>query len=131
MLTQLPKTFGPSALHLASLLVNELAEKTLEPKPMAVVQEGVALLASAGGMPGSEKKKVLIAALEMIARGADGVSGTEDDAIPRFFVVTGLSALIESDLLGDVIEAAYVAYTKGDWRKRLPRCLKCLKSPGR
>ena len=118
------KDFNGSAARLARFLVGELTTSFLAPEPIAIVQRGVALLKGVGGLSGPEKKTLLIDAIKMIAKGADGVPGTHDDAIPEI-VVDGLRVLIESQMLDTVIEFAYRAYAKTSC---LPKCLnKCLK----
>ena len=110
-----------AAVQLANTLVSALADKTLEPKPVAIVQQGMAILATASDLTGKEKKRLLVTAMKMIAAGPDGVPGTDDDVIPPI-VTAGLGALIESEVLEDVIELAHDALTRTVW---LPKCLRC------
>lgn len=105
--------------NLARSITIALAERAVEPKPVAVVQQGVAMLSTSKGLSGSEKKQLLVAAIQTIARGPDGISGTADDVIPPF-VLAGLVALIESELLGDVIDLAHSAFKQRTWN---PKCL--------
>ena len=112
----------PTAVHIARALVKGLTDQTLEPKPVALLQQGVALLATSRGLTGPEKKALLVTAIKMVAAGPDGLPGTADDLIPPF-VTAGLGALIESELLEDVADLAHAAYVQAKW---LPQCMRCL-----
>lgn len=84
-----------TAVHLAQALVQGLTDRTLEPlKPVAFLQQGVALLAATKGFTGPEKKAHLADAVKMIAAGPDGIPGTADDRIPASMTV-GLAVMHE------------------------------------
>lgn len=69
---------------------------------MAIIGKGMELMGSFETMSGPEKKKYLIKAIEMVARGKDGVFGTEDDLIPENTAKT-LMMLLEQNLVEDTI----------------------------
>jgi hypothetical protein len=106
---------------LTQSIVKGLTERTLEPKPVAILQQGMSFLSQSKELSGQEKKQLLVTAIKMIARGPDGIPGTADDVIPHF-VTVGLTALIESEMLEDVIELAHGAFKRAHW---MPKCLKC------
>lgn len=52
---------------------------------------------------GSQKQSLVIEVLSRIAKGPDGISGTQDDLIPPL-VIDGVRVLIESNLIGATID---------------------------
>jgi hypothetical protein len=56
-----------------------------------------------GNMSNEEKKKVLIAAIEDIAAGQDGILNTADDIIPNH-VLRGIEIMIECDMITSTID---------------------------
>ena len=60
----------------------------------------------------SEKKELVIAVLNKLAKGKDGVAGTEDDLI-SVEKMNSIKMLLESSLVGDFIEVVVKA-TKGN-----------------
>ena len=80
--------------------------------PMDVVRLAMELADTYPTLTGKEKKAHVIAALEAIAAGKDGVAGTVDDLIPER-VMRGVKALLsDEDLLRDTIDLV-IAATKG------------------
>ena len=62
-------------------------------------------------MYGNEKKQYVINTLEEIAKGDDGILGTEDDIIPQY-IYESLKILIESNLISDIIDNMINIYNK-------------------
>ena len=62
-------------------------------------------------MYGNEKKQYVINTLEEIAKGDDGILGTEDDIIPTY-IYESLKILIESNLISDIIDNMINIYNK-------------------
>ena len=62
-------------------------------------------------MYGNEKKQYVINTLEEIAKGDDGILGTEDDIIPPY-IYESLKILIESNLISDIIDNMINIYNK-------------------
>ena len=60
----------------------------------------------------SEKKELVIAVLNKLAKGKDGVAGTDDDLI-SVEKINSIKLLLESSLVGDFIEVVVKA-TKGN-----------------
>ena len=65
--------FKPTAIELAQALMKGLVDQTLDPKPVALLQQGVHLLGTTKGLSGAEKKQLLLTAVKMIAAGPDGM----------------------------------------------------------
>lgn len=110
------------ALQLAQALVKALTDQTLDPKPVALLRHGVAVLSTMKHLTGAEKKALLVTAIKMIAAGPDQIPGTADDLIPPV-VTDGLKVLIESGLLEDVADLAHAAM-QARW---LTQCMPCLR----
>jgi hypothetical protein len=81
--------------------------------PMKLIAKGMEIMESFPNMDGTKKKEMLIKVVEKIAAGADGVAGTDDDIIP-VAVVGGLKAILEKDLVGDIIQVITSA-AKGEF----------------
>lgn len=60
------------------------------------------------GVEGLVKREYVVIALTEIAKGKDGIAGTEDDLIPPS-TMSALKMLIESDLLGQTINTIWDA----------------------
>lgn len=54
-------------------------------------------------LEGADKRKLVVHAIELIAVGKDGVSGTGDDLI-NADVVASLKLLVASELVGDIVD---------------------------
>jgi len=104
--------------RLVNTLLDDIVTKQVEPKPLPILQHGMWLLGGsmAEGMSGTQKKALLVKAIELIAHGPDGIAGTTDDILPPI-VVSGLKALIESQMLEAVIDLAHVAVNKSSCLK--------------
>lgn len=55
------------------------------------------------GLKGKEKALMVALVIEEVAKGKDGVAGTDDDLISPF-VMKGIKALIENNLIGSTVE---------------------------
>lgn len=64
-----------------------------------------------GNLYGNEKKQYVINTLEEIAKGDDGIIGTDDDIIPEY-IYESLKILIESNLISDIIDNMINIYNK-------------------
>lgn len=117
-----------TALQLAKHIRDGIFLAHTASKPLDIVQYGVTMLVKVTQLNGQQKKALLIAAIELLAKGPDGVPGTPDDVIlisPA--VVAGLKALVESELLSDLVDMACsaVKWKAAWWRKRCAR-LSCV-----
>jgi len=103
-----------NAVVLASLvtsLQDALQNKTVNANSaMAIIGKGMELMGQFETLSGPEKKKYLIKAIEMVARGKDGVFGTDDDLIPENTAKT-LMMLLEQNLVEDTIHLVADAAT--------------------
>lgn len=106
---------------LVTHLVDSLVMKRVEPKPLAILQHGMTALLIHEELTGAQKKALLVSALERIAHGPDGIPGTSDDILPPL-VVHGLKVLIESEMIGDLIDLAHTAIKKSSWIKKCACC---------
>ena len=91
---------------------------TKESTPLQIISKGVELL---NGKPisGSTKKQVLKHILTQIARGSDGIMGTDDDRIsPETLQV--LLVMVDSQLLDVVIDGVVATLKK----VKVPFCFK-------
>lgn len=115
-----------TALQLAKHIADGIILGHTSTKPLDIVQYGVAMLSKVRRLDGQQKKALLIAAIERVARGPDNVYGTADDLIPPV-VLAGLKALIESELLSDLVDMACsaVKWKATWWRKRCARLPCC------
>jgi len=69
---------------------------------MHIVAKGMELMAQFTDLSGSQKRGALILVLEKIADGADGMSGTDDDLIPKATIDT-LKGLLQTDIISQTI----------------------------
>jgi hypothetical protein len=94
--------------------------------PYSVVVKTMELLENVKGLSGGEKKKYIIAAIEEVAKGDDGIAGTADDLIP-VSTVNKLKLMVEQDLVGDTIDLIVDA-TKGEFNlnKAINTGIQCL-----
>jgi len=91
---------------LTSSLIDMLKNKQVDISSMAsIISKGMALINQFADISLKEKQKYLGAAIEIVAKGADGKFGTSDDLIPEA-IAKKLVAMIENDILTDVIELA-------------------------
>ena len=91
---------------LTSSLIDMMKSKTVDVSSMAgIVSQGMTLINRFTEISLKEKQKYLAAAIEIVAKGADGKFGTADDLIPEA-IAKKLVAMIENDILTDVIELA-------------------------
>ena len=91
------------------ILKGEIAKDS----PMKLIVKGMEIMETFPNMDGNKRKEMLVKVVEKIAAGADGIIGTDDDIIP-IAVVEGLKAILEKDLVGDIIEVITSA-AKGDF----------------
>ena len=72
--------------------------------PFKLIKDGFLLVASLGvSSDRNVQKQITLKAIERIAAGADGISGTDDDLIP-VEIVQKLGALVNTNLLGNAID---------------------------
>ena len=105
----------PNALILNSFLLTikqAIKEKKINTEsPIAIITKAMELLEHVNGMSGKDKKMYIIQAIEIIAKGDDGVFGTADDLLPER-TVRALAMFVEQDVIGDTIQLITDA-TKG------------------
>lgn len=78
---------------------------------MSLVSKTMELVEKVPNLSGRYKKECVIAVLNEIAKGADGIEGTEDDLIPGY-VMEGLKFMLLNNIVENVIDVV-VAATKG------------------
>jgi hypothetical protein len=78
---------------------------------MTLVVKAMELVEKVPGLDGRGKKECVIAALNELAKGADGIAGTEDDLIPGY-VMEGLKFMLLNQVVENIIDVV-VAATKG------------------
>jgi len=71
--------------------------------PMSIIAAALSVVQKIGAMSLDEQKQVTLKAIERIAAGADGISGTDDDLIP-VAVVQKISALLNADVVGSILD---------------------------
>jgi len=72
--------------------------------PMDLIKNGMELARDIASISGVERKKCLVAALQIVARGKDGISGTEDDLIaPENLKM--LSIMLEHNIVEHIVDA--------------------------
>jgi hypothetical protein len=95
------------AKHDANAIAKEIAGKIIKNgisfgNAISVVQEIMKNLEVFKGLTGEEKHAITLTILDEIAKGKDGIIGTEDDLIPEH-ILKGIKALIENDLINSTI----------------------------
>ena len=85
--------------ELQNFIVNDKASLN----PVNLIVKGMEVAQKLPNMSGAEKKALVISALEKVAAGKDGVTGTDDDLIPQE-VVASIRAVLEKNLVGDIID---------------------------
>jgi len=71
--------------------------------PMGIISAALGIVQNIGAMTLEEQKQITLKAIERIAAGADGISGTDDDLIP-VAVVQKISALLNADVVGSILD---------------------------
>lgn len=71
--------------------------------PFSIITKAMEILEKVKGLPGAEKKLYIMRAIEIVAKGEDGIFGTADDLIPERTVIA-LKNMIEQDIIGDTIQ---------------------------
>jgi hypothetical protein len=79
------------------------------PSTIDLIKTGMELASDLINLSGPERKECLIAALAMIAKGADGIAGTADDLIDAKTLEL-LNTMIEHNIVGDIIDVVFDAY---------------------
>ena len=79
------------------------------PSTIDLIKTGMELASDLINLSGPERKECLIAALGMIAKGADGIAGTADDLIDAKTLEL-LDTMIEHNIVGDIIDVVFDAY---------------------
>ena len=67
------------------------------------IKTGMELVSSVSSLSGPERKECLIASLEIIAKGKDGVAGNEDDLLAPE-TVQMLEVMIKHNIIGPLVE---------------------------
>lgn len=87
-----------------STFADDIKKDGLDTKsPTDVIARGARMLESKQGMSLEEKKSCLMKLIEEVAKGKDGVLGTDDDLLPKD-TVEALRILIDGGLLGDIVK---------------------------
>lgn len=72
--------------------------------PIDLIKSGMVLVKDIACLSGHERKECLVAALQIIAKGKDGVAGTEDDVLAPE-TMTMLNVMLEHNIVEHVVEA--------------------------
>jgi hypothetical protein len=101
-----------SAIHVAKLalaLQESIMNKEFEGKsPVVIITKGMEILEDIPELMGTTKKEILIKAIERIANGKDGISGTEDDLITQE-QMNILKIMIDNNIVEGLINVIYDA----------------------
>lgn len=71
--------------------------------PSVLIAKAMELVERIKGLSGSEKKDMVLIIISIVAKGKDGVEGTDDDIIPKD-IMDKIHVLIEKDLVGDIVD---------------------------
>jgi len=91
---------------LAKQLVECALKKNLS--AMEILQKGMELVSYIVKLSVPQRKECVIAALEQLAKGADGIAGTADDLIPED-TLKMLEIMVQHNIIGDIIDAVFDA----------------------
>lgn len=94
-----------------TLKVNIMQRKVDPMSAFAIVARGMELLETYKQLSGEQKKDYIIAVVQDLAKGADGIPGTKDDLLPQS-TVNALGALLRENILANFISILIDA-TKG------------------
>lgn len=72
--------------------------------PMDLIKAGMELVKNIVSLSGPERKDCLIAALQIIAKGKDGMAGTDDDVLSPE-TMTMLNVMLEHNIVEHIVEA--------------------------
>jgi len=90
-----------------------IANKDTLKNPFHLVAKAMEVAAKFPGLPGAEKRVLVVKVLRTIAAGADGVEGTEDDILsPEMMKV--VRDLLEKDIINDIMDVIMSA-SKGQF----------------
>ena len=93
--------------------------------PFKLIEHIYTISRTIGVIDMSDHKQIAIKAIERIAAGADGISGTDDDLIP-VDIVQKITALINSGMVGSLIDyvASHEAQAQAIVSDIAPTCMK-------
>lgn len=80
---------------------------------MSIIRKGMEIVDKYPSLTGDERKRLLINVLTRVAKGSDGVFGTDDDVLPEA-TVKQICILLEGNLVENVIDIIIDA-TKGNF----------------
>lgn len=112
---------------IAKILSAISAKTVVISNPYDIIITGMTILEKYPLMTGEQKQTMLIKALDALAKGPDGVSGTPDDVIPAS-IIKALDIMLENNLVPSVITIISDA-SKGkfDINLTVSSCFKFLK----
>jgi hypothetical protein len=85
-------------------IVNAIQKKTLDiSSALRLVVDCMKIVEQIPTCQGKDKKAILLKCLQEIAKGNDGVAGTDDDVIGKD-VMNALSILLNENIIDDVVE---------------------------
>jgi hypothetical protein len=94
--------------------------------PVSVISAVMTILDTYKNLRGLQKRELLVATIDILARGSDGVEGTADDLVPPE-VARVLRDLLSSNTIVDIVNHLIAMRTKVPaWMMQLSRCLPCL-----
>jgi len=70
---------------------------------MSIIRKGMEIVDKYPSLTGEERKRLLINVLTRVAKGSDGVFGTDDDVLPEA-TVKQICVLLEGNLVENVID---------------------------
>ena len=70
---------------------------------MSIIRKGMEIVDKYPSLTGEERKRLLINVLTHVAKGSDGVFGTDDDVLPEA-TVKQICVLLEGNLVENVID---------------------------
>lgn len=99
---------------LVSLLKNDIQEAITTghisiTNSFMLIFHGIKIVEKYKNLSGKQKSELLMSVIEDIAKGADGIAGTEDDLISQE-VIKEINVLVSSGLLSSSISVIYSAF---------------------
>lgn len=91
------------AQQLISRCFNKECASVTPDNAFSFIKTGMELVSSIASLSGEERKECLIMALELIAKGKDGIAGNEDDLLAPE-TVHKIEIMIKHNIIGPLVE---------------------------
>jgi hypothetical protein len=88
---------------LVDAIKTNISQKTIDTtSAFAIIVRGMELLDNFPKLSGQQKKEYILAVAEEIAKGSDGISGTDDDLLPPS-TISAIAYLVKENLIGNFV----------------------------